>query len=67
MSEQFSVPYLGNVPIDPKFVEMIENQTSSEKTLLEMYKESPLCPIFKKIMDTLREQDITPRVAEKHD
>lgn len=67
LSEQFSVPYLGNVPIDPKFVEMIENQTSSEKTLLEMYKESPLCPIFKKIMDTLREQDITPRVAEKHD
>ncbi|CAI7095266.1 BEM_collapsed_G0028420.mRNA.1.CDS.1 [Saccharomyces cerevisiae] len=29
LSEQFSVPYLGNVPIDPKFVEMIENQNTS--------------------------------------
>ena len=67
LSEQFSVPYLGNIPIDPKFVEMIENQASSEKTLVEMYKESSLCPIFQEIMKKLREQDIKTRTMEKHD
>ncbi|CAI5216480.1 ANM_HP_G0021860.mRNA.1.CDS.1 [Saccharomyces cerevisiae] len=59
LSEQFSVPYLGNVPIDPKFVEMIENQVSSKKTLVEMYRESSLCPIFEEIMKKLRKQDTT--------
>ena len=67
LSEQFSVPYLGNVPIDPKFVEMIENQGSSKKTLVEMYRESSLCPIFEEIMKKLRKQDTTTPVVDKHE
>ncbi|CCD25963.2 iron-sulfur cluster assembly protein CFD1 NDAI_0G01880 [Naumovozyma dairenensis CBS 421] len=61
LATEFDVPYLGNIPIDPKFVEMIENQNVSEKNLVESYGESTLCPIFKNIMDKVLAQNRPPR------
>lgn len=53
LADQYNLPFLGSVPIDPAFVLMIENQHQSESTLVENYKTSSLFPIFSSIVDTL--------------
>lgn len=57
MAEEFGVEFLGAVPIDPKFGQMIENQKDGgAESLLEQYQKSGLYPVFLKI---------TERVIEK--
>lgn len=51
LSQDEGFDYLGNVPIDPTFVEMIENQKNS--SLINDYKTSSLCPIFNEIVDKM--------------
>lgn len=50
LATEFNIPYLGNVPIDPTFVELIENQTENEADLVEQYTHSTLYPIFQEIL-----------------
>jgi Mrp family chromosome partitioning ATPase len=52
LSEKEGFDYLGNVPIDPTFVEMIENQLEGDG-LVEDYKKSALNPIFDSIVDKI--------------
>lgn len=61
LSEQFDIPYLGNVPIDPTFVELIEEQRVSEKTLLDLYQDANLKPIFDDIIQKVLDQNIPSR------
>lgn len=50
MAKQFNVKFLGKVPIEPKFVEMIEEQQKTGTTnILTRYPESALYEIFKGI------------------
>ncbi|AGO11768.1 AaceriADL006Wp [[Ashbya] aceris (nom. inval.)] len=55
------VPFLGTVPIDPAFVEMIENQGSQSEPLISLYKKSGLYPIFARIVQHLLDQGIPSR------
>lgn len=56
LAEEFSVPYLGSIPIDPLFVDMIENQRQSDQTLAESYANSSIYPIFKEILQKVLNQ-----------
>ncbi|ODQ53989.1 iron-sulfur cluster binding protein [Saitoella complicata NRRL Y-17804] len=49
MAQEFGVDFLGRVPIDPKFVLMIEEQ--NKKSLLTKYQESALCDVFRPIAE----------------
>lgn len=72
LAEQFNLPFLGTVPIDPQFVLMIEQQHSTDASttepdsenkdttisLVDDYKKnSALFPIFDSIVDTLLEEN----------
>ncbi|CCH43190.1 Cytosolic Fe-S cluster assembling factor [Wickerhamomyces ciferrii] len=61
LSEQFNIPYLGNVPIDPTFVELIEVQRTSEETLLGLYDKANLKPLFDEIIQKVLDQNIPSR------
>ncbi|AET39530.1 iron-sulfur cluster assembly protein CFD1 Ecym_4491 [Eremothecium cymbalariae DBVPG len=61
LADLLEVPYLGNVPIDPTFVELIENQTTLGETLVELYEKSALYPIFNNIIGKIIEHGIPPR------
>lgn len=61
LAQSFDVPYLGNIPIDPNFVEMIENQNKDEKILLELYTACALYPIFFEILQKVLDQDCPSR------
>ncbi|CCK72697.1 iron-sulfur cluster assembly protein CFD1 KNAG_0L00760 [Huiozyma naganishii CBS 8797] len=63
LAKEFEVPYLGNIPIDPKFVELIENQKTEEKTLTELYEASPIYQIFKDIMQRVLDQKHPGRMS----
>lgn len=67
LAEQFGVPYLGNIPIDPKFVEMIENQSEHEETLVDLYNKSSLYPIYKEIMKKVLDQNRPSRIPEENE
>ncbi|CAI5759052.1 unnamed protein product [Candida verbasci] len=61
LSKDLELTYLGNVPIDPKFVEMIESQ-NEDNILIEMYKNSELEVIMSGIIDKILKQDLPSRV-----
>ncbi|CAH00781.1 iron-sulfur cluster assembly protein CFD1 [Kluyveromyces lactis] len=53
LASEYNVPYLGNIPIDPTFVELIEKQTGFKESLVDLYKDSGLYVIFSKILDNV--------------
>lgn len=63
LAQQFGLPFLGEVPIDPQFVLMIEKQQETKDgeehlNLPENYKKnSALSPIFDKVVDSLLQQE----------
>lgn len=61
LARQYDIPYLGNIPIDPKFVEMLENQSSTQKSLIELYKNSALFDVFELILLRVLNQQCPPR------
>lgn len=61
LAKEFGVPYLGNIPIDPKFVELIENQKTMNSSLVELYEQSSLYPIYKEVMQKVLDQKIAAR------
>ncbi|CCF60669.1 hypothetical protein KAFR_0L00620 [Kazachstania africana CBS 2517] len=62
LADEFSVPYLGNIPIDPTFVEMIENQANAKETLVEAYSKSELYPLYKEIMKNILDRNLPSRI-----
>lgn len=69
LAEQFNLPFLGAVPIDPQFVLMIEKQEEKAKEekleLPENYKKnSSLYPIFDQVVDKLlQENNLVTEIA----
>lgn len=68
LSETLNLDYLGNIPIAPKFVEMIEMQDNEEndgkRKLIDLYKESELCPIMDGIIDKLLAKKLPSRIPQ---
>lgn len=61
LAEALQLRFLGSVPIDPQFTDLIETQVEKQKknggkNLMQMYKECKLSNIFAKIIDSLLEQ-----------
>ncbi|EEB07787.2 par A family ATPase/WD repeat iron cluster assembly fusion protein [Schizosaccharomyces japonicus yFS275] len=52
LSNTYHLPFLGAVPIDPKFGELIESQ-STEHPLIEHYKQLEVAKLFQKITQNM--------------
>lgn len=61
LSESLDLDFLGNIPIAPKFVELIELQ-SPEQPLVELYKTNELCPIMNDIIDKILAKNLPSRI-----
>lgn len=61
LSKQLELPYLGNIPIDPRFVEMVETQTLEHK-LIDMYDECELKPIVEGMVTKILDQNMPARI-----
>lgn len=61
LSEQLNLPYLGNIPIDPRFVEMVETQ-SDENKLIDLYEKCELKPIMESMVTKVLEQNKPARI-----
>ncbi|KAI5965343.1 CFD1 [Candida pseudojiufengensis] len=63
LANQLGLNYLGNLPIDPNFVELIElqNNEQDDKTLIKLYDKSELKPIMNDIIDKVLTLDHAPR------
>ncbi|KAG0681207.1 cytosolic Fe-S cluster assembly factor cfd1 [Pichia californica] len=52
-----NLPFLGAIPIDPLFVDMIENQVIKKKenneTLVELYQHSNMYPLFQSVVEQI--------------
>lgn len=66
LSETLNLTFLGNVPIDPTFVEMIEMQDNEEnegkKKLIDLYDTCELKPIMNSIVDKVLEKNLPSRI-----
>ncbi|KAG7661642.1 CFD1 [[Candida] subhashii] len=66
LSEKLDLPFLGNVPIDPHFVELIEMQDNEDvqgkKKLIELYDDCELKPIMNDIIDKILERNLPSRI-----
>ncbi|KAK6457242.1 P-loop containing nucleoside triphosphate hydrolase protein [Scheffersomyces xylosifermentans] len=67
LSEQLDLTFLGNIPIDPTFVEMIENQDNEEhdgkKKLIDLYDTCELKPIMKNIVEKVLDKNLPSRLS----
>lgn len=80
-AEQYGIKYLGNLPIDPKFVQLIEDNNKSgheglqglsldssepkKELLVEQYKDSAIHSVFNIILNGILEQKIPLRIVEQ--
>lgn len=64
LSEQLDIEFLGNVPIDPTFVEMVETQNNdvNEKKLVNLYDKSELKPIMGEIVAKVVNKNLPSRL-----
>jgi len=57
LSQDLNIKFLASVPIDPTFVDMIERQselkTQENKTLVELYSNSNMYPIFESVVEQI--------------
>lgn len=64
LAKELDLRYLGNVPIDPRFVELIETQGEKRretgKSLMDLYNETEMSKVFSKITDQLVEPSSSP-------
>lgn len=64
MAKECNVPFLGSVPLDTQFVELVEGVKTEEKNpeseLVERYKNCRLCPIFNTFAKTVTDKINTP-------
>lgn len=62
LSQQLDLAFLGNVPIDPRFVEMVEMQDGGEKKLIDLYDGCELKPIMEGIIDKVLANEYPSRL-----
>lgn len=62
LSKQLDLTFLGNIPIDPTFVEMIEMQDNGDKKLIHLYDDSELKPLMSGIIDKVLEKNLPARI-----
>ncbi|CAK9439504.1 uncharacterized protein LODBEIA_P36040 [Lodderomyces beijingensis] len=63
LAQSLDLSYLGNIPIDPSFVEMIELQEDSEgKRLIDLYQGSDLRPIMNDIIEKILQKGLPSRI-----
>lgn len=64
LSNDLNIPFLGCLPIDPSFVEMIELQDNSvdSQRLINLYDKCKLKDIMSEIIDKILDMKIIPRV-----
>lgn len=63
MAETLQLAYLGNIPIDPLFVEIIELQEDIQgKRLIELYEKLELKPIMETVIDRILMQNLPSRI-----
>lgn len=62
LSKQLDLTFLGNIPIDPTFVEMIEMQDNGDKKLIHLYDDSELKPLMSGIIDKVLEKSLPARI-----
>lgn len=55
LARSYSIPYLGAIPIDPKFVELIESQSTSGEYLVQSYHNSAMFSVFEQVLLKLLE------------
>lgn len=68
LSESLALDFLGKIPIDPTFVEMIEMQDSSEassKKLLDLYETANLRPVMNDIVDKVLAKNLPSRLPDQ--
>lgn len=57
LAKELDLKFLGAIPIDPTFVDMIENQEekkrANNKTLTELYKTSNMFPLFESVVEQI--------------
>jgi Mrp family chromosome partitioning ATPase len=57
LARELNLPFLGAVPIDPTFVDMIENQekikAENNQTLVELYSNSNMYPLFQSVVEQI--------------
>lgn len=57
LSEDLRLSFLGAIPIDPKFVDLIERQDTFKKesgeTLVELYKHTNMYPLFQSVVEQI--------------
>lgn len=64
LCERMDLKFLGNVPIDPKFVEMVELQDNAEssKKLIDLYESCELEPLMSDIIDKVLDENLPSRI-----
>lgn len=62
LSKAFDLTFLGNIPIDPQFVEMVELQDNDGKRLIDLYDGCELKPIMEGIIDKVLAKDLPARI-----
>ncbi|GEQ72724.1 hypothetical protein JCM33374_g6412 [Metschnikowia sp. JCM 33374] len=65
LSESLGLDFLGKIPIDPTFVEMIETQDTSDhsdRKLLDLYQTSNLRPVMNDIVDKVLAKNLPSRL-----
>lgn len=63
LSKALELDYLGNIPIAPKFVEMIELQNNANgERLIDLYDDSELKPILSNIIDKILHKNLPSRI-----
>lgn len=62
LAKQLDLRYLGNIPIDPSFVELIELQDDKDKKLIDLYQTSELRPIMSDVIDKILHLNLKSRI-----
>ncbi|KAL6449869.1 CFD1 Cytosolic Fe-S cluster assembly factor CFD1 [Candida maltosa Xu316] len=64
LSQELDLTYLGNIPIDPQFVENVELQDDEHEgqRLIDLYEKSELKPILNGIVDKILDKNLPSRI-----
>lgn len=66
LCESLDLTFLGNLPIDPTFVELIETQNDKSKgenkSLVDLYDDSPLKPVMNEVVEKILAKNYPSRI-----
>lgn len=66
LSESLGLDFLGNVPIDPTFVELIETQDNTPglgRSLMQLYADASLRPVMAEIVQKVLDKNLPSRLG----